>query len=139
MSIPDPLLNLQVVGVVHSPLKQRDDCPLQGNEGAPEAIIKLTKVFFPAMEHLQVGEEIIVLTWMHLAKRDVLACYPRNEVDAPPLGVFSTRSPDRPNPIGLHRARITSIGSEAIGVFPLEVVDGTPVIDIKPVINDGVW
>lgn len=136
MSIPDSL-HLQIIGTVHSSLKHRDECPLQGNEGAPEAIIKLEKEFLPAIANLSIGEEIIVLTWMHLSKRDVLACYPRNEVHTPPLGVFSTRSPDRPNPIGLHRVRITSVKGELIGVLPMEVVDGTPIIDIKPVINDS--
>jgi len=136
MSIPDSL-HLQIIGTVDSPMKHRDECPLQGNEGAPEAIIKLEKEFLPAIANLSIGEEIIVLTWMHLSKRDVLACFPRNEVHTPPLGVFSTRSPDRPNPIGLHRVRITSVKGELIGVLPMEVVDGTPVIDIKPVINDS--
>lgn len=134
----DSMFNLQVVGVVHSSLKQRADCPLQGIEGAPDAIIIVEKRFWPAIENLKVGEEIIVLTWMHLAARDVLSCYPRNEVNSQPLGVFSTRSPDRPNPIGLHRVIIKSMNAGEIGVFPIEVVEGTPVVDIKPVIKDAV-
>ena len=135
--MPASMYDLQVVDVVHSSLKQRADCPLQGIEGAPDAIITIEKGFSPAIESLRVGEEIIVLTWMHLAARDVLSCYPRKEVNSQPLGVFSTRSPDRPNPIGLHRVRITSISAGEIGVFPLEVVEGTPVVDIKPVIEDA--
>ena len=128
------MLDLKPIGIVQSPLIAKDDCPLQGDEGAPEAWLKIEKPFIEGLDGLKVGNEIILLTWFHLASRDVVKCYPRKQVHAPHVGVFTTRSPDRPNPIGLHPVKILAIEPERIKVYPLEALDGTLVIDIKPVI-----
>ncbi|HYI78535.1 MAG TPA: tRNA (N6-threonylcarbamoyladenosine(37)-N6)-methyltransferase TrmO [Chryseolinea sp.] len=127
-------LNVKPVGIVQSELTRREDCPLQGNEGAPEAWLKITDEFIEALDGIKVGSDAILLTWFHLANRDVLKCYPRNETNAPHVGVFTTRSPDRPNPIGLHTVKILAIERGRIKVFPLEALDGTLLLDIKPVI-----
>jgi tRNA-Thr(GGU) m(6)t(6)A37 methyltransferase TsaA len=127
-------LNVKPVGIVQSELTRREDCPLQGNEGAPEAWLKITDEFIEALDGIKVGSDAILLTWFHLANRDVLKCYPRNETNAPNVGVFTTRSPDRPNPIGLHTVKILAIERGRIKVFPLEALDGTLLLDIKPVI-----
>jgi tRNA-Thr(GGU) m(6)t(6)A37 methyltransferase TsaA len=130
------MINLHVkpIGVVQSELTRREDCPLQGDEGAPEAWLKIADEFIEALDGIKVGSEAILLTWFHLANRDVLKCYPRNETNAPHVGVFTTRSPDRPNPIGLHTVKILAIEHGRIKVFPLEALDGTLLLDIKPVI-----
>jgi tRNA-Thr(GGU) m(6)t(6)A37 methyltransferase TsaA len=121
------------VGVVRSSLKHRKDCPKQGREGAPEALLEINPAFADALDGLVAGQEILVLTWLHEAKRDLLRVHPRGNPEAPLQGVFSTRSPDRPNPIGLHRVTIVDIQSPGrIRVRPLEALDGTPIIDIKP-------
>jgi tRNA-Thr(GGU) m(6)t(6)A37 methyltransferase TsaA len=127
-------LNVKPVGIVQSELTRREDCPLQGNEGAPEAWLKITDEFIEALDGIKVGSDAILLTWFHLANRDVLKCYPRNETNAPHVGVFTTRSPDRPNPIGLHTVKILAMERGRIKVFPLEALDGTLLLDIKPVI-----
>jgi tRNA-Thr(GGU) m(6)t(6)A37 methyltransferase TsaA len=127
-------LNVKPIGIVQSELTRREDCPLQGNEGAPEAWLKITDQFIEALDGIKVGSEAILLTWFHLASRDVLKCYPRNDTNAPHVGVFTTRSPDRPNPIGLHTVKILAIDRGRIKVFPLEALDGTLLLDIKPVI-----
>jgi putative methyltransferase, YaeB/AF_0241 family len=126
---------LKIIGTVRSSLKTLDDCPLQGAEGAPEAWLEIDAAFADAIKSLEPGQELIVLTWFHLADRSVLTCYPRKQTDVPHIGVFSTRSPDRPNPIGLHQVTIRDIQAQRIQVHPLEALDGTPVIDIKPVIS----
>ena len=128
------MLDLKPIGVVQSSLTKKEDCPLQGSEGAPEAWLKIEKPFTDGLDGLKVGTEVILLTWFHLASRDVVKCYPRNQVTAPHVGVFTTRSPDRPNPIGLHPVKIMAIEPGRVKVFPLEALDGTLVIDIKPVI-----
>lgn len=126
---------LKIIGIVRSSLKTLDDCPLQGAEGAPEAWLEIDAAFADAIKSLEPGQELIVLTWFHLADRSVLTCYPRKQTGAPHIGVFSTRSPDRPNPIGLHQVTIRDIQAHRIQVHLLEALDGTPVIDIKPVIS----
>lgn len=138
-SITKDQLLLNPVGVVHSSLKTLDDCPLQGNEGAPEAIIEIYPQFADGLDGMEVGKEVIILTWFHESDRSVIKCYPRKQKDAPHVGVFTTRSPERPNPIGLHRVKITEVGKDGhLKVKPLEALDGTPVIDIKPVIPDNI-
>lgn len=127
-------LNVKPIGIVQSELTRREDCPLQGNEGAPEAWLKITDEFIEGLDGVKIGSEAILLTWFHLANRDVLKCYPRNESKAPHVGVFTTRSPDRPNPIGLHTVKVLAIERGRIKVFPLEALDGTLLLDIKPVI-----
>lgn len=129
--------DLQPIGVIHSPLKTLEDCPLQGHEGAPEATIEIHPAFADGLDGLQTGSELIILTWFHQSDRTVLKTYPRNFKELPPVGVFGTRSPARPNPIGLHRVMITAIEKGKLTVKPMEAVDGTPVIDIKPVIREN--
>lgn len=122
---------LQIIGTVSSSLKGTEECPKQGDEGAPEAWVEIHEAYVDGLESLVEGQSVTLLTWMHLAERDVLAVHPRGDADRPKRGVFNTRSPARPNPIGLHEVRILEIKRNHLRVFPLEVVDGTPVIDIK--------
>jgi tRNA-Thr(GGU) m(6)t(6)A37 methyltransferase TsaA len=132
-------LSLNPIGIIHSSLKNLEDCPLQGNEGAPEATIEIYPQFTDGLDGMEAGKELIILTWFHQSDRTVIKCYPRNLKEMPPIGVFTTRSPERPNPIGLHRVKITAVEKNgSLRVKPLEALDGTPVIDIKPVIKDNV-
>ena len=105
---------------------------MQGDEGAPEAWLDITPQASPGLMGIQPGDELIVLTWLHLAERDVLQVHPRGDLNRPLTGVFATRSPDRPNPIGLHRVSVIEVTEQKLRVAPLEAIDGTPVIDIKP-------
>jgi tRNA-Thr(GGU) m(6)t(6)A37 methyltransferase TsaA len=123
------------IGWVESPLKDRAQAPRQGDEGAPDAWLVIEPEVAEGARDLAAGSEIIVLTWLDRADRAVLATRPRDDPARPPLGVFSTRSPDRPNPIGLHRVRVVTAEGARILVRPLEAVDRTPVIDIKPVLD----
>ncbi|MCA1679108.1 MAG: tRNA (N6-threonylcarbamoyladenosine(37)-N6)-methyltransferase TrmO [Actinobacteria bacterium] len=125
------------IGVVESPLLDRAAAPLQGDEGSPEAWLVFAEAFSEGLRDLQPGSEIIVLTWLDRARRDVLSVHPRGNPLNPEQGVFSTRSPDRPNPIGLHRVTIVSIDGARIHVQNLEALDGTPIVDIKPVLDPG--
>ena len=125
---------VQPVGFVHSELRRREDAPMQGDEGAPEAWLELTPLVSPGLTGIQPGDELLVLTWLHLAQRDVLQVHPRGDINRPLTGVFATRSPDRPNPIGLHRVSVLEIGGQKLRVSPLEAIDGTPILDIKPVL-----
>ena len=126
---------LRPVGRVESPLTDLDQAPCQGDEGAPEAWLVLDPDLAMAMTGLEAGAEVIVLTWLDRASRDVYQVHPRGDQSRPLQGVFNTRSPDRPNPIGLHTVRITAIRRTRIGVRNLEAIDGTPVLDIKPVLG----
>jgi tRNA-Thr(GGU) m(6)t(6)A37 methyltransferase TsaA len=111
---------------------------MQGAEGAPDAWIELRPEVLAAASSLGAGDDLLVLTWLHQADRTVLEVHPRDDPDHPRTGVFSTRSPDRPNPVGLHRVRVRAVEKSRIRVGPLEAVDGTPVIDLKPVLRaDG--
>ena len=128
--------SIQFIGVIHSSLKELKDCPLQESEGAPEAIIMINKEYRQAITGLAKGSKILLFTWLHRGDRTVLTTKPRNNPNAKTTGVFATRSPDRPNPIGLHEAEIAEVlNTGEIKVSNLEVLDGTPLIDIKPVIN----
>lgn len=128
---------LHPIGAVKSTLHRREDAPRQGNEGAPEAWLQLAPQFMEALDGVKQGSEVVVLTWLHLGDRGCLKVHPRNDALAPPTGVFATRSPDRPNPIGLHRVTVLEIDPlRGLRVQPLEALDGTPVIDIKPVWKD---
>jgi len=133
--VSEQTYQVQPVGWVESPLTDRDAAPKQGDEGAPLARIVFRPEFREAAADLRVGDEMLVLTWLHLGDRDVLSCHPRDDLTQPRLGVFSTRSSDRPNPIGLHTVTIVSIDENAIAVRPLEAIDGTPVLDMKPVLS----
>jgi len=127
--------NIQPIGVVRSSLKDIEDCPLQESEGAPEATLTIHEGFTEGTANIQPGDRLILFTWLHKADRAVLKCCPRKETSAPEVGVFSTRSPDRPNPIGMHVVGVVDrISPHEIKVYPLEVLDGTPLVDIKPII-----
>lgn len=123
------------VGWVESPLTDRAQAPRQGDEGAPSAWLVFAPEVADAVRDLAAGTEVIVLTWLDRADRDVLVTRPRDDPARPPTGVFSTRSPDRPNPIGLHRVQIVATQGLRILVRPLEALDKTPVIDVKPVLD----
>jgi tRNA-Thr(GGU) m(6)t(6)A37 methyltransferase TsaA len=125
------------IGVVRSALTDPRAAPRQGAEGAPEAVIEYDAAVAPGFADLAAGDEIVILTWLHRADRDVLQVHPRDDLGNPLTGVFSTRSADRPNPIGLHLVTVTDVGPGRLTVRPIEAVDGTPVIDVKPVLRAG--
>lgn len=128
---------LRPIGVVRSALTARGQAPKQGREGAPDAWVEIEPDYAEGLDGTAVGDEVIVLTWLHQGERATLRVRPRNRQDLPMRGVFSTRSPDRPNPIGLHRVVVKQVDGTRLLVGPLEAIDGTPVVDIKPVL-DGV-
>jgi tRNA-Thr(GGU) m(6)t(6)A37 methyltransferase TsaA len=128
-------MELVAIGTVESPLTDRASAPKQGDEGAPEAWLVFETDVAPALDGIGVGEEVLVLTWFDRARRDVLRVHPRSDPTRPEQGVFNTRSPDRPNPIGLHRVTVLSIDGLRVRVSGLEALDGTPVVDVKPVIG----
>jgi tRNA-Thr(GGU) m(6)t(6)A37 methyltransferase TsaA len=131
---------LRPIGVIQSSLKSRDEAPSQGNEGGPEAWIEVDAAVAEGLEGIWVGDEVIVITWFHQSRRDVLKLHPRWDPNNPLTGVFATRSPDRPNPLGLHRVMVLEVVGNRLRVGPIEAIDGTPVVDIKPVlvgVGDG--
>lgn len=129
--------NLQYIGVIHSELKRLEDCPLLESENAPKATIEIFLEFLEGINNIKVGSEIILFTWLHLADRTTLKTKPRNNPNAQLTGVFSTRSPDRPNPIGMHYVQVISImGNNKLLISGLEVIDQTPLVDIKPALNN---
>jgi tRNA-Thr(GGU) m(6)t(6)A37 methyltransferase TsaA len=123
------------VATVESPLKDRDAAPKQGDEGAPEATLVFEAGFVPALGGIAAGDELLVLTWLDRASRDVLRVFPRGDTSRAEHGVFATRSPDRPNPIGLHRVTVLGIDGARMRVKDLEALDGTPVVDVKPALG----
>lgn len=123
------------IGEVRSALTDRSMAPKQGDEGAPDAWLDIDTAFAAGIRDLRVGEEVILLTWLDRARRDTLLVHPRRRLHEPPIGVFSSRSPDRPNPIGLHHVTILEIDGLRIRVSNLEALDRTPLIDIKPVLG----
>jgi tRNA-Thr(GGU) m(6)t(6)A37 methyltransferase TsaA len=127
-------LDLRPIGVIRSEIKQRSKAPKQGSEGAPDAWVEVRPFAVRALDGLVSGDEIIILTWLHRAHRDVLKVHPRSDPKRRLTGVFATRSPDRPNPIGLHQVTVRKISKKRLRVGPIEAIDGTPVIDIKPVL-----
>jgi tRNA-Thr(GGU) m(6)t(6)A37 methyltransferase TsaA len=126
---------LTPIGVVRSPLKNRGDAPRQGDEGAPDATILVEPSYADALQGIEPGDELLVLTWLHEADRSVLQVHPRDDETRPLTGVFATRSSDRPNPIGLHLVTVLAIEGLKLLVGPLEAIDGTPLVDIKPVLR----
>jgi tRNA-Thr(GGU) m(6)t(6)A37 methyltransferase TsaA len=128
---------VQPIGWVESPLVDRDLAPKQGDEGSPDAWLVFEQGVSEGLRDLQVGTEVIVLTWLDRARRDVLVVHPRGDPARPETGVFSTRSPDRPNPVGLHRVAIVSIDGTRVRVRNLEALNGTPIVDVKPVLDRG--
>jgi len=121
-----------VIGTVESTLTDRAGAPRQGDEGAPDAWIAVNAAYAAALDGIAVGDRLVLLTWLHLGARDQLRTHPRGDTNRPEQGVFSTRSPDRPNPIGLHSVEVLAIDGTRLRVAPLEAIAGTPVIDIKP-------
>jgi len=130
----ETVFEIRRIGVVQSRLSSREEAPNQGSEGAPDAWIDVDPVFAEGLQGVAVGSDVIVVTWFHLSRRDLLKVHPRGDRARPVTGVFSTRSPDRPNPLGLHRVKVMEITGNRIRVAPLEAIDGTPVVDIKPVL-----
>jgi tRNA-Thr(GGU) m(6)t(6)A37 methyltransferase TsaA len=126
---------LRPIGVIHSSIKERSKATMQGSEGAPDAWLEINPFAIPAVDGLAAGDEIIVITWLHAAKRDVLKVHPRSDPSRPLTGVFATRSPDRPNPLGLHRVTIRKVSGRRLRIGPIEAIDGTPVVDIKPALS----
>jgi tRNA-Thr(GGU) m(6)t(6)A37 methyltransferase TsaA len=125
---------LRPIGVIRSRLKERSKAPKQASEGAPDAWLEVRPFAAQGLDGLAVGDEIIVLTWLHRAHREILEVHPRSDPSRPLMGVFATRSPDRPNPIGLHHVIVRKIDKNRLRIGPIEAIDGTPVIDIKPVL-----
>ncbi len=134
----DARIELAPIGRVESPLTDLAAAPKQGDEGAPDAWLILEAKLIKGLDGIETGDEIIVLTWLDRAQRDVLSVHPRGDLSRPPQGVFSTRSPDRPNPIGLHRVKVAEIDGNRLRVHGLEALDGTPVLDLKPVLSTSV-
>jgi tRNA-Thr(GGU) m(6)t(6)A37 methyltransferase TsaA len=128
-------LELRPVGVIRSELKKRADAPKQGSEGAPDVWLEMYSWAAHGLHLIAEGDELIVITWFHQAHRDVLQVHPRSNPRNPLTGVFATRSPDRPNPLGLHPVVVRAIDGNRLRIGPIEAIDGTPVVDIKPVLS----
>ena len=126
---------VRAIGHLRSALRSRHEAPRQGDEGAPDAWLELRAGVAPALLGVSPGDELLVVTWLHLADRTVLQVHPRDEAARPLTGVFATRSPDRPNPIGLHRVTVRAVDGTRLRVGPIEAVDGTPVVDVKAVLG----
>ena len=125
---------LRPIGVISSVLKARGDAPKQGSEGAPDAWLEVEPWAAEALVGLAEGDEVIVITWLHQARRDVFRVHPRSDKRNPLTGVFATRSPDRPNPLGLHPVVVRAIDGHRLLIGPIEAIDGTPVVDVKPIL-----
>jgi tRNA-Thr(GGU) m(6)t(6)A37 methyltransferase TsaA len=126
---------LKPIGRVASSLTDLASAPRQEDEGAPEAWLVFDAEILEGLANIRSGDEIILLTWLDRARRDVLSVHPRDDPSRAREGVFSTRSPDRPNPVGLHRVEVTAVEGPRLRVRSLEVLDGTPIIDVKPVLS----
>ena len=133
MSAPDH--TLRPIGFIASELVSLADAPMQGTEGAPDAWLEVEAPYADALHGIAVGDQLIVLTWFHRADRSVLQTRPRSDPRNPMTGVFATRSPDRPNPLGLHTVTVRAIDGHRLRLGPIEAIDGTPVVDIKPVLK----
>ena len=121
-------------GVIRSTLKARSKAPKQGSEGAPDAWLEVKPFAALALDGLAIGDDVIVITWLHRAKREVFKVHPRSDPRRRLTGVFATRSPDRPNPLGLHRVTVREVAKNRLRIGPIEAIDGTPVVDIKPLL-----
>jgi tRNA-Thr(GGU) m(6)t(6)A37 methyltransferase TsaA len=133
--VSDERIELRPIGTVESPLTDPASAPKQGHEGAPDAWLVLEPGVLDGLEGIRPGDEVVVLTWLHRARRDILRVHPRDDVANPLQGVFNTRSADRPNPIGLHEVEVMAIEGPRLRVSNLEAVDGTPIVDVKPVLR----
>ena len=136
--MPDTEYLVHPVGFIRSPIKHRGEGPKQGREGAPDAWLDVNPTVSAALDGIEVGDEIVVVTWLHLARRDELKVHPRGDTSIPMAGVFATRSPDRPNPLGLHRVKVLEVATNRLKIGPIEAIDGTPVVDIKPTLDQWV-
>ena len=130
--------DIKPVGKVSSSLKTLDAAPRQADEGAPEAWLIFEPAAVEGLRNIEPGDELILITWLDRARRDVLSVHPRGDVSRPAEGVFSTRSPHRPNPLGLHEVTVTAIEGGRVRVRSLEAIDGTPIVDVKPVLSPDI-
>ena len=126
-------VQLRPIGIIRSGIKKRSEAPKQGSEGAPDAWLEVNPLVAQGLDGLAAGDDIVVVTWLHQARRDVLKVHPRSDRHRPLTGVFATRSPDRPNPLGLHPVTVREVTKNRLRIGPIEAIDGTPVVDIKPV------
>ena len=129
---------LTAIGRVESPLTDLASAPRQADEGAPAAWLVFDPAMAEGLRSIRIGDELMVISWLDRARRDVLSVHPRGDASRPEEGVFSTRSPHRPNPIGLHRVEVTAIDGRRVRVRRLEAIDGTPIIDVKPILSDDI-
>jgi tRNA-Thr(GGU) m(6)t(6)A37 methyltransferase TsaA len=125
---------IEPIGFIRSDLTRREAAPHQGFEGAPDAWLEMDSTVAEGLEGIAAGDDIILITWLHQADRNLLKVHPRRDKNRPLTGVFATRSPHRPNPLGLHRVTVLEIAGNRLKVRPLEAMDGTPIVDIKPVL-----
>lgn len=125
---------LRPIGVIRSEIKARADAPKQGSEGAPDVWLEIHAWAADGLHRVAVGDELVIITWFHQANRDVFQVHPRSDAGNPLTGVFATRSPDRPNPLGLHPVVVRAIDGSRLRIGPIEAIDGTPVVDVKPVL-----
>jgi tRNA-Thr(GGU) m(6)t(6)A37 methyltransferase TsaA len=132
---PHPRIELPPIGTVESPLTDRASAPKQGHEGSPEAWLVFEPSVAEGLDGIRPGDEVLVLTWLDRAHRDVLRVHPRGDLANAQQGVFNTRSPDRPNPIGLHQVEVVAVDGNRLLVRNLEALDGTPIVDVKPVLG----
>lgn len=135
--MPEIDYTLSPLGFLQSSLASREEAPSQGGEGAPDAWLEVNEMVAEGLEGIGVGDEILLITWFHQSRRDILKLHPRWDKKNPLTGVFATRSPDRPNPLGLHRVTVLAIDGRRLKVGPIEAIDGTPVVDIKPVLQQS--
>jgi len=130
------MIELRPIGIIRSELRRLEDAPRQGSEGAPDAWLEIEPTLVPALSGIRPGDELVVITWLHLADRETLEVHPRDDMSAPLTGVFATRSQDRPNPLGLHRVAVREIDGVRLRIGPIEAIDGTRVVDLKVVYGD---
>ena len=128
-------VEISPIGHVESTLADRSAAPRQPDEGAPDAWLVIEERYLAALDGLTAGDQVVVLTWLDRADRDTLVVHPRGDLTRPPTGVFATRSPDRPNPIGLHDVEVLEVVGSRVHVRHLEAIDGTPILDLKPVLT----
>jgi tRNA-Thr(GGU) m(6)t(6)A37 methyltransferase TsaA len=126
---------IEPIGFIRSNIKRREDAPSFYTENAPNALLEVKSKYKDGLDQMNVGDEIIIITWLHRARRNILKVHIRGDASRPLTGVFSTRSPDRPNPLGLHRTRVLGINANRLSIGPIEAIDRTPVVDIKPVVD----
>lgn len=125
------------IGFIRSELKTRSEAPRFYTEGAPNAFLEVLPAYLRGLSRVRVGDELIVITWLHRSRRDVLRVHPEDDMSHPLTGVFLTRSPDRPNPLGLHRVAVLGLKPNGLEIGPIEAIDGTPVVDIKTVVDEA--